>query len=110
MFIPADPRAHRYQALLALRCSYENVSRRDIRAFTGTVIFQDLFDREIYKVSVTISDPVKAGQQATWKGSLNYNQFNAAQERLRAAELRDMKIVWVPVSVIFSDGTRVGGN
>ena len=102
-FMPADPDSNEYQARIILKCSYENVSARDIRAFTGTVIFQDLFGREIHRVSVTISDPVKAGQQATWDGVANYNQFIEAQQRFRAAELRDMKVVWAPISIMFSD-------
>ena len=102
-FMPADPDSNQYQARIMLKCGYENVSARDIRAFTGTAIFQDLIGREIYRVGVTISDPIKAGQQATWDGVVNYNQFFEEQQRFRAAELRDMQVVWVPISVIFSD-------
>jgi len=53
---------------------------------------------------------VKAGQQATWSGSVNYNQFMEAQQRFRAAELSDMKVLWASASIIFSDGTKIGGN
>jgi len=107
-FVSADSQSRRYQALLTLKCSYQNASERDIRAFTGTIIFQDLFGKEIYRVSVTISDPIKAGQQSTWNGTVNYNQFVEAQQRFRAAELRDMQVVWAPASIIFADGTRIG--
>jgi hypothetical protein len=107
-FIPSDPQSGRYQALLTFTCSYENPSDKDIRAFTGGVIFQDLFGKEIYKTTVTISDPIAAGQRATWKGTMRYNQFIDAQQRFRGTELRDMKIVWVPGSIIFADGTRIG--
>jgi len=107
-FIPVDSQSRRYQALLTLKCSYQNSSERDIRAFTGTVIFQDLFGKEIYRASVTIPDPIKAGQQATWNGTVNYNQFVEAQQRFRAADLRNMQVVWVPASIIFADGTRIG--
>jgi PEGA domain len=31
-----------------------------------------------------------------------------AHQRIRDAELRDLKIVWAPASIIFSDGTRIG--
>lgn len=47
---------------------YENPSAKDIRAFKGTIVFQDLFGSPIYRVSVTISDPIKAGAQAKWNG------------------------------------------
>lgn len=107
-FIPSDPNARRYQALLTLKCSYQNTSDRDIRAFTGAVIFQDLFGKEILRTNVTISEPIKGGQQATWDGTLRYNQFIDAHQRFRVAELQDLKVVWQPASIIFSDGTRIG--
>jgi hypothetical protein len=106
-FIPADPDSGRYKALVTLKCAYQNVSPKDVRAFTGTLVFQDLFGREIFKVTITISDPVRAGQQAAWSGTVSYNQFVEAQQRFRAAELRDMKVVWAPASIIFSDGTKI---
>jgi hypothetical protein len=105
-FIPSDPQSRRYQDLLTFTCSYENTSDKDIRAHTGTVIFQDLFGKEIYRATITISDPIAVGRRATWKGSARYNQFTEAHQRFRATELRDMKVVWAPASIIFADGTR----
>lgn len=107
-FLPADPNSRRYQALLAFKCSYENASGRDIRAFTGTIVFQDLFEKQILRLGITISEPIKAGQLATWSGTVNYNQFMDAHQRLRATELQDMRIGWEPASIIFADGSRIG--
>jgi hypothetical protein len=107
-FIPSDPSSGRYEDLLTLKCSYQNTSDRDIRAFTGAVIFQDLFGKEILRASITISNPIKAGQQATWDGTLKYNQFTEAHQRFRGTELQDLKVVWQPASIIFADGTRIG--
>ena len=107
-FIPADPGSNRYQAYLSLKCSYSNTAAKDIRAFTGTIVFQDLFGKEVYKVGITISDPIKAGAQGSWNGTVNFNQFNDAQQRFRAANLQDMKVIWVPSSILFADGTRTG--
>ena len=107
-FVPADTSVNRYEALLTFGCSYQNISQRDVRAFTGAVIFQDLFGREIYKVRVTISDPIPAGQVAMWGGTVHYNQFMESQQRFRGTELQNMKVVWLPTSIIFSDGTQIG--
>lgn len=54
-FIPAAPASNRYEALVTIKCSYENTSAKDVRAFTGTIIFQDLFEKEIYRANITIS-------------------------------------------------------
>jgi hypothetical protein len=107
-FIPSDASARRFQALLTLNCSYQNTSETDVRAFTGTVLFQDLFGREIFKVRVTISDSIPSGQAAAWNGTVDYNQFIESHRHFLETRLEDMKVVWLPSSIIFSDGTQIG--
>ena len=106
-FIPSDPSANRYQDLITIKCSYSNGSEKDIRAFTGSVVFQDLFGKEIFRANITISDPIGAGQQSTWAGTIKYNQFVEAHQRLRNTDLKDLTVVWVPASILFADGTRI---
>ena len=50
-----------FKNYLILKCTYQNTSGKDIRAFTGRIRFTDLFDKEVLTRSVTISDPVTAG-------------------------------------------------
>lgn len=107
-FVPSNPRARQYQDLITIKCAYQNTSAKDVRAFTGTVVFQDLFGKEIFKSGITISSPIAAGQKATWDGTINYNQFMDAHQRLRGTELRDMNVVWLPASIILADGTKLG--
>jgi hypothetical protein len=45
---------------------------------------------------------------AMWNGTVHYNQFMDAHQRFRENELQDMRVVWEPASIIFSDGTRIG--
>lgn len=107
-FLPSDPSAGRFDAYITFKCAYENTSPKDIRAFKGIVIFQDLFGSDIYRINLTISDPIKAGAKAHWSGVVKFNQFIDSEQRLRNAELKDMKVIWMPVSVIFTDGAQVG--
>jgi hypothetical protein len=107
-FQPANAMAGVYGAHITVKCAYENMSGKDIRAFKGTLVFQDLFDVPIYKVAITISDPIKTGEHGKWDGAIEYNQFIAAQTRFRNAELKDMHVVWMPSSIIFTDGAKIG--
>jgi|ERR1051326_3142590 hypothetical protein len=107
-FLPSNPMGGRYQDYITIRCAYENTSSKEIRAFKGVVVFQDLFGSDIYRVNLTISDPIRTGEKANWNGTINFNQFIDAQRRLRDADLKNMKVVWMPVSVLFADGTKVG--
>lgn len=91
-----------------LKCAYENKSPKNVRAFRGSVRFTDLFDKEIGEVNLTIDDPIAAGAKETWTGTIKYNQFVDWHKALRNAELSNMKITWVPKSIIFDDGTQIG--
>jgi hypothetical protein len=107
-FVPSNPMSGRYQDYVTVACAYRNTSTKDIRAFTGDISFTDLFGKEIFSSSLTISDPIAAGATGDWKGSMEYNQFISAHQRLRDMDLKDMKVVWMPKSIIFADGSSLG--
>jgi hypothetical protein len=109
-FHSADIQSGDFEDRINLKCAYENTSGKDIRAFKGAIRFTDLFGAEIYTVNLTISDPVAAGQKATWDGSIKYNQFMREHQALRNAELANMKVEWRPASIIYADGTTVGSQ
>jgi len=107
-FIDKDVMAGRFNAFITIKCVYENTSGKDIRAFTGDVRFTDLFDKPVFESGLTISDPLKAGAKANWLGSIEHNPFMADREALKNAKLADLKIVWLPKSILFADGTKIG--
>ncbi len=107
-FVPSNPSESRYEDYITIKCAYENLSGKDIRAFAGAVKLTDLFGKEIFTTTLTISDPINAAAKATWSGTIKYNQFLANHQALRNAELKDMKVVWLPTSVLFADGTQIG--
>lgn len=97
-----------YKSYITLKCAYQNTGPKDIRAFTGTLRFTDLFDKLIFESGLTVSDPIAAGAKANWSGSIEYNQFNDVQTRFKNADLKDMKTVWIPESILFADGSKAG--
>jgi hypothetical protein len=107
-FQPSDAMAGSFNDYVVIKCAYENTSGKDIRAFRGKLRFTDLFGREIYQSGLTISDPIKAGVKATWTGTIKYNQFEDDDVKFKNTDLQDMKVEWLPSSVIFADGTRLG--
>ena len=109
-FIPSNPMAGRYSDQIVIKCAYQNGSTKDIRAFRGKVQFTDLFGAEIFTTNLTISDPISAGAKGSWTGVIEYNQFLRADQQLRNTELKDMKVVWIPESVIFVDGSKIGAD
>jgi len=107
-FIPSNMYASRYDDYITIKAAYQNTSTKDIRAFQGTVIFQDLFGDVIFKSRLKITDPIKAGEKATWEGTIKYNQFSDEHNKLKNAELKDLKVIWAPQTIIFADGSRIG--
>jgi hypothetical protein len=105
---PADMDAGTYEDYIVIKCAYENTSGKDIRAFRGKLRFTDLFGSEIYESGLTISDPIKAKAKATWTGSIKYNQFIDKDVKLKNTDLKDMRAEWLPQSVIFADGSKIG--
>ncbi|MBN1458349.1 MAG: hypothetical protein JXA57_02350 [Armatimonadetes bacterium] len=86
--------------------SFTNQLPKDVRAFTGTVVFTDLFDRVLYSVNLTYNDVIGAGKSATWVGAVDYNQFDGDLRRLRNAEPKDLKVSFVLEKVVYPDGTK----
>ena len=107
-FIPSNPTGGRYSDQIAIKCAYQNNSTKDIRAFRGKVQFTDLFSSEIFTTGLTISNPIEAGKKGNWTGVIEYNQFLRPHQQLRNTELKDMKVIWLPDSVIFADGSTIG--
>ena len=107
---PSNWRAERYEDLITYSITYKNTSPKDIRAFQGQVVFQDLFGDRVNGFNLKISDPIKAGETGNWSGGTKFNQFDDEDVRLRNADLKDLKVVWVPERIIFADGTTIPEN
>ena len=109
-FMAADYQSGRLEDAINFTCAYQNNSKKNIRAFTGTIRFNDLFGKKIEDVHMTITDPVKAGDTGYWSGSTHFNQFIDENVQLKNTSLSDMKVEWMPSSIIYSDGSTVGDS
>lgn len=83
---------------------FSNLTGKDVRAFDGTVVFTDLLGNEIHGAKLAVNDRIAAGGAMTWEGKLDYNQFISSHERLRNAEIENMKVVYTVKRVMFEDG------
>ena len=96
-----------YQDYITYGFAIQNKSEQDIRAVKGEIMFTDLFDDEIKTLSFTYDQSIKAGATANWNATTDYNQFMDDDVRLKNKELKDLKIVWKPIKVIFQDGSTL---
>jgi len=96
-----------YQNYLTYKLAFKNNGDKEIRAFTGTVIFTDLFDKEIKSFGLTYDEGVPAGKITNYDASTDYNQFMDEDTQLRSKDLKDVKVVWKPEKILFADGTTL---
>lgn len=89
---------------------FTNHLGKDIRAFTGVVIFKDLFERIILRMGITDERGIRSGGTSQWKGGMEYNQFEEQSTRLLKIEKNDLIVEFLLKQVIYSDGTREGFN
>jgi hypothetical protein len=107
-FSASDWQRGQYEDYISLGFVFKNLTNKDIRGFTGTVIFNDIFDKEIAKTNLSIDEVLPAGKTVRWQGQRKYNQFDSEDKKLANTDLNNLKIVWMPEKVLFTDGTKIG--
>ena len=108
-YVPSGAQAGRYEDFVVLEFEYANKAGKDIRAFTGTVVFKDIFERPFLRMNLTVDQPVIAGHSIRDKNkSLKTNQFSYEDNKLINTELENLRVGFKVESVLFADGTKMG--
>ncbi|WP_290795797.1 hypothetical protein [Flavihumibacter sp. UBA7668] len=94
-----------WEAYLTYEVAFENKSEKDIRAIKGSMLITDLFDTKIKEINIVEDDRIPAGKILKKSYSTDYNQFMDEDTRLRSKDLKDIKAIWTPEKIIFSDGS-----
>jgi hypothetical protein len=98
---------YNYEDYITYKFAFQNNTNKDVRAFKGTVIFNDLFDTEIKSFSITYDQGVPAGKVKNYEATTDYNQFISSDKLLKNKDLKDMKVVWVPEKIMYTDGSTL---
>lgn len=108
-YAPADPfNAGTYQDSLTFNVQFHNTGRKSIRAVKGFIAFNTEFGDRIYRVNLDEENHVMVpGDLYASAYSVDYNQFEGGMVQLRSADLANMKVQWVPLGIIFTDGTQI---
>jgi len=96
-----------YQDFITMKFAIKNKSEKEIRAIKGMVVFTNLFDEEIKSLNFVYDKPIGALGDAVWNARIDYNQFSSEDQSLRSKSLEDLKIVWEPEKIIFTDGSSL---
>ena len=96
-----------YQEYITYKFAFENKTDKEITAFTGQLIFTDLFDKEIKSLNLTYDDGVAANSIKNYSATTDYNQFMDEDQLLKSKNLKQIKLVWKPEKILFADGTTL---
>ena len=96
-----------YQKYITYKFAFENKTDREITAFTGQIMFTDLFDKEIKSFDLTYDDGVKANSITNYSATTDFNQFIDEDKLLKSKNLKQIKLVWKPEKILFADGTTL---
>jgi len=99
--------ANIYSDYFAIRIGFKNNTANDIAGAKGVVVLSDIFGDTIKRIRLSNDDGIKANSNSIWMGTMDYNQFQAVDNKLKTTDFDKLKFDWEPEVYIFSDGTRL---
>jgi hypothetical protein len=106
-FLPANKNKMTGERL-SMTLKFENKSDKDLVAVMGKLEFRDAQGRLLKEIKIPVQESIKAKKSATWSGDLPCNMGKEQDAVLAKIPIADLKVVWIPESYDFADGTRIG--
>lgn len=81
-----------YEDRILFELRFHNISKDKIRALKGDLVFSDLFDEEVFRIGITMNEPVLPGKSCNWSGGFAYNQFLPEHVHFAGFKAEDMHV------------------
>lgn len=105
-FVPSDFMKGTYDDYILIKFNFTNHSDMTIKGFQGKVRFLDMFGNEITSNPLKYELGINSGETKEYVGKKDYNQFMDEDKQLKDSELSNIKIEWLPSTIIYEDGTK----
>ena len=96
---------HNYSNYLKMNLDFENNTDKQIDDVKGQLVFKDIFDDVIKKISISMDETIPAEKTIVYNGSMDINQFIDSDVKLSTIDADKMKFNFEPEMIIFEDGT-----
>jgi len=96
-----------YDDYLTYDVAFENKSGKDIKAIKGNLRITDLFDKKIKEFNVVFDEGIIAGETKKTSYTTDYNQFMDEDKEMKSKTIKEVKFIWTPEKIIFTDGTTL---
>ena len=100
--VPARPQAGLYGDKLVYTIKIDNLTAKSVRAVKGEIVFSDLFDADIFRVSVTVNEKIGPQSSVQWDGEMTYNRFSPAHVHFAGFKTEDLKVRIAEENVAFA--------
>jgi len=91
-----------------LKCGLKNTTTKNIKGVRGVLRFTTLFGEYIGDLVLESTASVPAGRSVTIEWKAEGKRFTKQGfEKFQKLKLEEMKQIWVPTAVVFTDGTML---
>jgi hypothetical protein len=93
---------------ITLKCQLKNRTQKEIHAVRGTLRFSTFFGETIGDIYLETTATIPPGQTAGVNWTVGTERLNkAAFEKIKKMKLDQMKQIWMPRMIVFTDGTTL---
>jgi hypothetical protein len=90
---------------VTLKCELKNLTQREIHGVRGTLRFTTFFGEKIADISIETTAVLPPGEVVGVNWNIPVDRLSPAEfEKLKKAKLEEMKQIWYPSMVVFTDG------
>src|SRR5690606_9440195 len=94
---------YNYQEYLTYKFSFDNKTDKDIKAFTGLITLNELFDKEISSFTLTYDKGIPAKSSKNYDAHTNYNTFIEKDVSLKGKEIDNLRFIWTSEKINYED-------
>ncbi len=77
------------------------------RAIKGILNFQDIFGETKLRVNATLNDPISPGGKFVEYGlGFEYNKFNSEHRWISVTNIKDLKVTFTVMNILYNDGSQ----
>lgn len=103
---PIDYKNKQYSEYFSIEIALHNNTAEALSGVKGTVVLSDMFGEPIKRIGLTNDSQIDPGKTYIYSGTMDYNQFQAADKKLATSDTSKMKFEWAPDTYIFISGKK----
>lgn len=103
---PKDYENKHYSEYFTIRVAFKNNSTEALSGIKGTVVIRDMFGEVIKRIRLTNDTQIDPGASYIYNGTMDYNQFQAMDNKLASSDAAKLQFEWEPGMYIFVNGRK----